>query len=99
MNRKPSLRAVASDETAEPKTPRTILEAAESGSRIDELRAMRRRLAQAMDNPNTMARDLAALSRRQLEISREIDAILIAEDDDHSVVADSDDEAWDESAI
>ncbi|MBF6133499.1 hypothetical protein IU501_10860 [Nocardia otitidiscaviarum] len=75
--------------------PRTILEAAEQGSRLDELRAMRRRIAQALDDPNTPARDLAALSRRQLEIGKEIEAIEIAEDEDRSVVADTDDEVWD----
>ena len=89
--RKP-LRAVEPDETA-PTT--TILQAAESGSRIAELRAMRRRIAQAMDDQSTPARDLAALSRRQLEIGREIEAIVVSEDEDHSVVVNADDEVWD----
>ncbi|KQP83753.1 hypothetical protein [Aeromicrobium sp. Leaf291] len=95
MPRKPALRAVAPDEVAEPTKIRTILEAAEEGSRLEELRAMRRRLARALDDPNTPARDLAALSRRQLEIGREIEAIVVAEDEDHSVVVNADDEAWD----
>lgn len=89
--RKP-LRAVSDDEKAR---PTTILEAAEQGSRIEELRAMRRRIARAMDDPNTPARDLAALSRRQLEIGKEIEAIVVAEDEDHSVVVNASDEAWD----
>lgn len=92
MAARKTLRAVAEDEKAR---PTTILEAAEQGSRLEELRAMRRRLAKALDDPNTPARDLAALSRRQLEIGREIEAIVIAEDEDHSVVAHTDDEAWD----
>jgi hypothetical protein len=87
------LRAVAPDEKRD--TPKSILEAAELGSRIEELKAMRRRIARAMDDPNTPARDLAALSRRQLEIGREVEAIVIAEDEDHSVVANTDDEAFD----
>jgi hypothetical protein len=95
MPRKPNLRAVAPDEKPEAERPRTILEAAEQGSRLDELRAMRRRIARAMDDPNTPARDLAALSRRQLEIGKEIEGIEIAEDEDHSVIASTDDEAWD----
>lgn len=95
MARKPVLRAVAEGETPEPTSPRTILQAAESGSRLDELKAMRRRIATALDAPNTPARDLAALSRRQLEIGREIDAVRVAEDEDFSVIVDSDDEAWD----
>ena len=87
------LRAVAPDEKR--KVPASILEAAEEGSRIEELRAMRRRIARAMDDPNTPARDLAALSRRQLEIGREIEAIVVSEDEDHSVVVSTDDEVWD----
>jgi hypothetical protein len=56
---------------------------------------MRRRIARALDDVTTPARDLAALSRRQLEIGKEIEAIEIVEDDEHSVVAQTDDEAWD----
>jgi hypothetical protein len=95
MATKPTLRAVAEDEKAERKAPRSILESAEAGSRLDELKAMRRRLARAMDDPNTPARDLAALSRRQLEIGREIESIEIAEDEDQSVIVRTDDEVWD----
>ncbi|GAA2394306.1 hypothetical protein [Gordonia cholesterolivorans] len=94
MASKASLRAVPDGER-KTESPKSILESAEAGSRIDELRAMRRRLAKAMDDPNTPARDLAALSRRQLEIGREIEAIEIAEDEDQSVIASDDDEAWD----
>lgn len=93
MPRKAPLRAVAPDEKRE--SPKSILEAAEQGSRLEELRAMRRRIARAMDDVNTPARDLAALSRRQLEIGREIEAIVITEDEDHSVVVNADDETWD----
>lgn len=95
MAARKTLRAVEPDEKPEPKRPSTILEAAEAGSRIEELRAMRRRIAKALDDPNTAARDLAALSRRQIEIGRDIEAIVIAEDEDHSVVVSTDDEAWD----
>ena len=95
MAARKTLRAVKADEKAEPKAPKTILEAAEQGSRLEELRAMRRRIARAMDDPNTPARDLAALSRRQLEIGKEIEAIVVSEDEDHSVVVNADDEVWD----
>ena len=97
MAARKTLRAVAPDEKAGPKRPSSILEAAEQGSRIEELRAMRRRIARAMDDPNTPARDLAALSRRQLEIGREVEAIVISEDEEHSVVVQTADEAWDGS--
>lgn len=95
MAPKPTLRAVAEDEKLERKVSKSILESAEAGSRLDELKAMRRRLARAMDDPNTPARDLAALSRRQLEIGREVEAIEIAEDEDQSVIVRTDDEVWD----
>lgn len=95
MPRKPTLRSVGPDETPEKKKPSTVLAAAQSGSRIEELRAMRVVIARRLDDPNTPARDLAALSRRQLEIGREVEAIEIAEDEDHSVVVKTDDEAWD----
>src|SRR5690606_27941166 len=75
--------------------PKTILEAAEAGSRLEELKAMRRRIAKARDDPNTAARDLAALSRRQIEIGRDIEASVVSEDEDHSVVVSADDEVWD----
>jgi hypothetical protein len=98
MARKP-LRVVSDDEQA-PKKPTTILEAAEQGSRLDELKMMRRRIAKAMDDFATPARDLAALSRRQLEISREIESIeKAAEGDDIGRAADTPDEKWDASAI
>jgi hypothetical protein len=90
-----TLRAVAPDEKPEPVRPSTILEAAEAGSRLEELRAMRRRIAKALDDVNTPARDLAALSRRQLEIGREVEAIEVTDDEDRSVVVNADDEAWD----
>ncbi|MGW4124756.1 hypothetical protein [Nocardia sp. NPDC004711] len=92
---KPDEQPAAAAEPEAPKSPQTIAEAAESGDRLDELKAMRRRLAHALDDPGTPARDLAALSRRQLEIGREIEAIEIAEDEDRSVIARTDDEVWD----
>src|SRR5690242_6643497 len=95
MAARKSLRAVAPGEKAQPAKPKSILEAAEAGSRLEELQAMRRRIARALDDPNTAARDLAALSRRQIEIGRDIAAIVVAEDEDHSVVVNADDEAWD----
>lgn len=42
------------------------------GDRLDELRAIHRRLANVMDDEKTLARDIASVSRRQLEVSREI---------------------------
>lgn len=75
------LRAVEEGETASKRPPKnmTILEAAEADDRLEEMRSMRRRIALTLDNENTPARDLAALSRRQLELGKEIDALLARE--------------------
>lgn len=87
-------------ETRSPVKPLTISEAAEVGDRLAELQAMRRRLATALDDPMCPPRDMAALSRRQLEIGREIDAMKAAAereaDVDHRA---TEAEAWDEAAI
>jgi hypothetical protein len=97
-SRQPPLRAVDPDERRESKRPLTILEAAESGSRLEELIAMRRRIAKAMDDPTCSTRDLAALSRRQIEIGLQVEALQISEGEE-SVVAGTADETWDASAI
>ena len=91
----PKLRAVGPDDVAPKKVrAKTILEASESGNRLEELIAMRRRLAMAMDDPNTLARDLAALSRRQLEISREIDELKRQAEEEAEEDAFTPDEVW-----
>jgi hypothetical protein len=53
----------------------SVTEAASQGSRLDLLVAMRSRVATAVENPDTPARDLAALTRRLLEIANEIATI------------------------
>lgn len=88
------LRAVAEDERITPKQAKTILAAADTGTRRDLLVATRKRLASACDDPNTPARDLAALTRRLLEVSKEIEAIDVRtkEADDEAAV--TEDDAW-----
>jgi len=53
----------------------SVTEAASDGSRLELLVAMRARVASAVEDPNTPPRDLAALTRRLLEIANEIAAI------------------------
>lgn len=80
-NRKSPLRAVEPGEKAESTEPKlllSILEAAEAEDRLEELRAMRRRIAKTLDDSSTPARDLASLTRRQIEIGREV-AVLLAQ--------------------
>lgn len=71
-----SLRAVGKDEVA-PKPPRakSVTEAALSGTTRELLVATRARIAEAVEAPNTLARDLAALTKRLMETQREIEAI------------------------
>ncbi len=90
------LRAV---EPGEVFRPLSILEAAEAGNRLEELRSMRRRIARALDDVNTPARDLAALSRRQIEIGREVEALelRVREDAERGEVVS--DEPFDAAAV
>lgn len=92
---KPPLSVVPPDARAPKRNPMSVLEAAESGSYLDELLALRRRCAVAVTDPTTPARDLAALMRRQIEISKEIRAITSADGGDEVAdAASTADEAW-----
>ena len=53
----------------------SVTEAASEGTRLELLVAMRSRVASAVEDPNTPPRDLAALTRRLLEIANEIATI------------------------
>lgn len=99
--RKPSLRAVKDGEpTAPPAKRKTVTAAAADGDRRELLVALRSRIAQTVEDGSTPARDLAALSRRLLEIAREIEAIDAAgQDDEIGTAAATPDDAWDSSAI
>ena len=79
--------------------PMTILQAAEADDRLAELVAMRRRLAKALDDPNCPPRDMAALSRRQLEIGREIEAMKAVAGRDGDGEQPAEDEELDPAAI
>jgi hypothetical protein len=99
--RRGSLRAVAADEkpATEKSKPKTVSGAAEGGDRRELLVAMRARVAKAVEDPNTPARDLAALTRRLLEIAKEIEAIDVAAEEDSGNAEPTADEQWDSSAI
>ena len=68
-----TLRTVGPDEA--PAKPKTVTEAASSGSTRELLVAMRARLATAVENPTTPARDLAALTKRLVDVVRDIEAL------------------------
>ena len=81
---------------SEPAAPLTVASAAASGTPRDLLVALRARIASDIDDPDTPARDLAALSRRLLEIARDINAIDARDQgDDVGRAAATPDEAWD----
>lgn len=85
----------------EPKPLMSVSDAAESGTRLDELRAMRAVLARAIDSETTSPRDLAALTRRQMEISRDIESLRIEEAEEAKKAAESNvgDRQWRPEAI
>lgn len=76
-----ALRAVAAGEKAPSRKPRSVTEAAADGSTRDLLVAMRARIATAVEDPGTPARDLAALTKRLVEVVRDIEAIDAREDE------------------
>ena len=79
--------------------PMTIIEAVDAGDRLAELVATHRRIAKAVQDDATPARDLAALSRRQMEISKEIEVLKRQADEEAAENAVSEDEDWSEAAI
>lgn len=90
----------AVDGTARPAPVMSVSDAAESGSRIAELRAMRRVIARRLDDEATAARDLAALSKRQMDISREIEELMSEEEGDElGKAADSPDETFNPATL
>jgi hypothetical protein len=104
------LRAVKAGEKAPTKraprkvTPKSVAAAVASGDRRQLLVALRNRIAQAIDDPRTAGPALAALIKQQRDIAAEIQAIddTAAEKKQpaqRSAIADTPNEAWDESMI
>lgn len=92
------LRAVKPGEKA-PRKPMTIIQAIEAGDRLAELEATHRRIGRAVQDEDTPARDLASLTRRQMEISKEIEALRRQVAEEATDAADTADEAFDAEAI
>jgi hypothetical protein len=91
------LRVVAAGEKPPARTRKrkmTITQAAARGTVRDQLVALRDRVAKTVEDPNCPPRDLAALTRRLMEITKEIDAIDVrdAEDSGGAGAATPDDE-------
>lgn len=98
--RKTGLRAVTEADVPTVASPSTVTDAAKRGTTRDLLVTMRDRVAKDVENENTPARDLAALTKRLLEIVRDIEAIDTRAnqegDDDASEVEDGE---FDSSAV
>ncbi|MGZ4516699.1 MAG: hypothetical protein ACXVXN_02090 [Mycobacteriaceae bacterium] len=94
-----TLKAVTEADTAAPAPRKTVTKAAAEGSHLELLVAMRARVATAVEDPNTPARDLAALTRRLMEIAKDIEAIKLAEEQEGRGAEATPDDAWDASAI
>ena len=101
MAAKRALRAVASDEKpTKPQKPKTVTQAASGGTTRELLVSMRDRVAQDVESPNTAARDLAALTKRLMELVREIEAIDARADQEASDnAAEVEDGDFDASAV
>ncbi|MCX5119226.1 hypothetical protein OG992_18735 [Micromonospora sp. NBC_00362] len=95
-----ALRVVAPGEAAPaPAKPKTVTEAADKGTTRELLVAMRSRIAKAVEDPNTPARDLAALTKRLTEVVRDIEAIDAREGQEAERGGPVSDEAFDAAAI
>ena len=94
------LRAVGEAErAAQPVRPMTVLEAAQSGSRRNVLVATRDRIAIAVQDAGTPARDLAALTKRLTDVVHEIELIDAREAHDGEAGPEVEDGKFDKSAI
>jgi ribosome-binding protein aMBF1 (putative translation factor) len=99
MARKAPLRPVAPGERApRARKLKTVTEAADTGTTRELLVAMRTRIAKAVEDPNTPARDLAALTKRLVEVVRDIEAI-DARQEQEAQGGTVSDEAFDASAL
>jgi transposase len=72
----------------------SVSQAAESGTERELLVAMRRRIATAVDDPDTAARDLASLTKRLNEVVREIKAIDARGEEKGAKSGPASDEEW-----
>ena len=83
-----NLRAVGKDEVPPtPVEPKTVAQAAKSGTPRELLVAMRDRIATAVTDPKCPPRELAALTKRLQDIAREIEGLDVRDDDGSRVRA------------
>jgi hypothetical protein len=73
--------------------------AASEGSELELLMAMRDRVASAVADPNCPPRDLAALTRRLRELSKDIEALKLRAIEEATDAESIADEPWSAEAI
>lgn len=93
-----TLRAVEPGEKAVSKL--SVAQAAASGDHRSLLVAMRERIAKTVSDPDCPPRDLAALTRRLQDISKEIEALDLRAREEGADAADvAEDEEWSAEAL
>jgi hypothetical protein len=94
-----TLRAVKLGEKAPSKHVKTVTQAAAVGTTRELLVATRDRIAVAVEDPNTAARDLASLTKRLMETVRDIEAIDARDEQEAVKGAEVTDSSFDASAV
>lgn len=77
----------------------TVTQAASDGDARELLVAMRSRIAKAVEDANTPARDLAALTKRLMEVVRDIEAFDTRREESNDDASSVEDGTFDASAI
>lgn len=72
----------------------TVSQAAADGSLKEQLVAMREQVAKAIEDPKCHPRDLAPLSRRYVDIAKELEAIKVSELEEAGAGAGTPDDEW-----
>ena len=100
MAARQTLRAVQPGETGKNAKPKTVTQAAAGGDTRELLVAMRDRIAVAVEDPTTPARDLAALTKRLSDVALSIAAIDAAgEQEANSDAAEVEDGDFDAASV
>lgn len=95
-----NLRAVKPDETPAKAKKLTVSEAAASGDHRALLVSLRERIAKTVSDPDCPPRDLASLTRRLQDVSKEIEQIDLRAKEDGADAADvAEDEELDAAAF
>ncbi|AOT24415.1 Gp7 [Propionibacterium freudenreichii] len=94
------VRAVDPDERPPArKRAKTITQAAKSGTEVELLEALQARVARAVQDRDTPPRDLAALTKRLMDITRELEAARVKDQEAGSDGAVTADETWRPQAL